>query len=150
MLGKYAATYPRVKGLFYDTIIHTIETTSKLVSPLGWTRYFFAKPSRRNKPALNSAVAHGPQNLSVSIVNIEWYKIWKETIYGSLRNRVRIKAQIHDSLPFQYREGDEAAAFEVKSMMNTSIAVTGADGVTRQMRIPTDIKYGSNRWSELS
>ena len=147
LLDKYAATYPNVKGLFYDTIISTIEVTSKLVSPLGWTRYFFAKPSRRNKPALNAAVAHGPQNLSVSILNKEWYAIWRETVYGTLRGFVRIKAQIHDSIFFQYRIGFDPHT--VLKMMNTPVQVTGADGVTRTMLIPSDMKCGADRWSNL-
>lgn len=150
LLTAYAKTYPNVKGLLYDHIIATIEITSKLVSPLGWTRYFFAKPSKRNKPALNAAVAHGPQNLSVSIINVEWYAIWRETMYGKLRDRVRIKAQIHDSILFQYRVGDDSAPKEVQAMMNTAVPVTGADGVTRTLRIPTDMKCNSSRWSELS
>ena len=147
LLDKYAATYPNVKGLFYDTIISTIEISNKLVSPLGWTRYFFAKPSRKNKPALNAAVAHGPQNLSVSLLNKEWYAIWLETLYGSLRDRVRIKAQIHDSIFFQYRIGFDPR--KVLEMMNTPIQVKGADGKTRTMLIPSDLKCGDTRWSNL-
>lgn len=147
LLDKYAATYPNVKGLFYDTIISTVEVSSKLVSPLGWTRYFFAKPSRKNKPALNAAVAHGPQNLSVSILNKEWYAIWRETVYGVLRDRVRIKAQIHDSIFFQYRETFDPKT--VLKMMHTPVQVTGADKKTRTMLIPSDLKSGAIRWSDL-
>ena len=66
LLEQYERTYPKVKGLYYDNIIGRIERTGRLDSPLGWTRIFFAKPSRTNKPALNAAVAHEPQNLSVS------------------------------------------------------------------------------------
>jgi hypothetical protein len=147
LLKRYEETYPRVKGLYYDSIITAIATTNKLVSPLGWTRYFFAKPSRKNKPALNAAVAHPSQNLSVHIINKEWYAIWRETIYGSLRGLVRIKAQIHDSLPFQYRPGFDPAI--VQRMMNTKVEVKGADGVTRTMLIPTALKSGDTRWANL-
>lgn len=147
LLDRYAATYPQVKGLFYEHIIATIATTSKLVSPLGWTRYFFGKPSKKNKPALNAAVAHGPQNLSVSIINKEWYAIWRETVYGNLHGKVRIKAQIHDSILFQYIVGFDPQ--HILSYMQTSVPVTGADGITRTMRIPSDIKYGADRWSNL-
>ena len=147
LLDKYAATYPNVKGLFYDKLISTIETTNRLVSPLGWTRYFFAKPSRRNKPALNAAVAHGPQNLSVSLLNVEWYAIWRETVYGALRGSVRIKAQIHDSIFFQYRPDFDPN--NVVKMMHTPVQVTGADGVTRTMLIPSDLKSGAEAWSNL-
>lgn len=149
LLETYEKTYPKVKGLFYDQIIREITISSKLVSPFGWTRFFFAKPSKSNKPALNAAVAHGPQNLSVGIVNREWYAIWRASVYGALRGRVRVKAQIHDSIPFQYREGDEAAAQEVLALMNTAVQVRGADGVVRTMRIPSDLQPGKKRWSDL-
>jgi DNA polymerase I-like protein with 3'-5' exonuclease and polymerase domains len=147
LLDKYAATYPNVKGLFYDRIIQTIEVSSKLVSPLGWTRYFFSKPSKRNKPALNAAVAHGPQNLSVSILNKEWYAIWRETVYGTLRDRIRIKAQIHDSIFFQYRQ--EVDPNVVLQMMHTPVEITGADNKVRTMLIPSDMKCGASVWSKL-
>lgn len=148
LLDRYEATYPNIKGIFYAGIIQQIELTSKLVSPLGWTRFFFAKPSKRNKPALNAAVAHGPQNLSVSILNKEWYKIWRETIYGNFKGRVRIKAQIHDSLLFQYRPDFDPE--EVLKFMHTPVEIEGADGKFRIMVIPSDIKSGAVRWSELS
>lgn len=148
LLEQYEATYPRVKGLFYESIISQIAQTSKLVSPLGWTRYFFSKPSKANKPALNAAVAHGPQNLSVGIINREWYKVWRETVYGSLRGLVRIKAQIHDSLLFQYKGEDTPA--KVQALMHTPVQVTGADGIPRTMLIRTDMKAGAVRWSEIS
>lgn len=149
LLDRYALTYPKVKGLLYETVISTIASTSKLVSPLGWTRYFFSKPSKANKPALNAAVAHSPQNLSVAIINREWYAIWRETVYGKFRGTVRIKAQIHDSILFQYPVGRRDIAEEVRSMMNSAVTVRGADGVERTMVIPSDLKAGSNRWSNL-
>jgi DNA polymerase I-like protein with 3'-5' exonuclease and polymerase domains len=150
LLARYEATYPDVKQTWYQKIVSTIEVTKKLVSPFGWTRQFFGSP-RKNKQALNAAVAHGPQNLSVAIINREWYSIWRETLYGKLRNRVRVKAQIHDSLPFIYR--DRAAAYEVQAMMNTEVPVTDARGITRILRIPTDMSLGpeggATRWSEV-
>jgi DNA polymerase I-like protein with 3'-5' exonuclease and polymerase domains len=149
LLERYEATYPKVKGLFYDTVVSTINRESKLVSALGWTRYFFAKPSKANKPALNAAVAHGPQNLSVSIINEEWFEIWAASVYGDLRGLVRIKAQIHDSILFQYPAGRKEIAEEVCSRMNTAVEVKGADGVTRTMVIPSDLKCGDSRWSNL-
>lgn len=147
LLKQYENTYPKVKGLFYDKIIETIELTSKLVSPLGWTRYFFSKPSRKNKPALNAAVAHGPQNLSVSIINKEWYRIWWESNYGIFRGKVRIKAQIHDSILFQYKGEDTPK--QVQALMRTEVLVVGADGITRTLVIRTDLKCGADRWSNL-
>lgn len=149
LLDKYNATYPHVKGRWYESIIQQIQTTRKLVSPFGWVRLFHGSP-RDNKQHLNSAVAHAPQNLSVSIINKEWYKIWRETIYGSLRGRVRIKAQIHDSLLFIYRSIE--AAREVEAMMDLRVQVRGSDDVVRTLFIPCDLSTGkkpSRRWSEI-
>lgn len=147
-LLQYSKTYPRVKGLYYETVLKSIELTKKLVSPLGWTRHFFGDP-RNNKHHLNAAIAHGPQNLCAGIINRGFYDVWWQSIYGKLRNIVRLKAQIHDSLPFQYRIGAEWAVEEVRSIMRREIRVRGADGKERVMVIPIGMKSGSNRWSEL-
>ena len=160
MLDVYEKTYPRVKGLWYDHIIKEVNTTGRIVSPRGWTRIFFGKPSRSNKPLLNAAVAHPPQNLSVDIINEEFYNVWRASVYNSyykdgrliecaLRGVVRIKAQIHDSILFQYKEIRSDIPEIIAGIMNTTVAVKGADGVTRNMFIPSDISAGKTRWSEL-
>lgn len=149
LLMQYANTYPEVKKDWYDWIKRTIKLTKKIVSPSGWTRYFFSDPSS-SKPALNSAVAHGPQQLSVSIVNREFYSIWKDSVYGDLRGKVRLKAHIHDSIFFAYR-GFETPE-EVRKRMNTTITVKDIHGVSRNMFIPSDVSRGkgfAKRWSEL-
>lgn len=148
LLRQYDKTYPAVRGRWYQHTITQVETTGMLVSPFGWVRKCFGAP-RDNKQQLNSIVAHAPQNLSVACVNREWYKIWRATVYGDLVGRVRVKAQIHDSIPFQYRIGDYAAAQQVQAMMNTRVKVKGSDGKTREMYIPTDLGEGKQYWSEL-
>lgn len=160
LLDAYEKKYPKVKGLNYDKIIEEVAKTGRLVSALGWTRVFFGKPSRQNKPMLNAAVAHPPQNLSVGIVNREFYNVWRASVYNSyykngklveceLRDVIRIKAQIHDSIPFQYRENRPDALEKVKSIMDTRVEVRGADGKLRTLYIPTDMKPGKKYWSEL-
>ncbi len=149
LLDRYEATYRDVKGRWYESIIQEIENTKRLVSPFGWVRIFHGSP-RNHKPHLNSAVAHAPQNLSVCVINKEWYKIWWETVYGELRGKVRIKAQIHDSLLFIYRQ--VADAMRVQEMMDLRVKVKGSDGVTRLMFIPSDLSTGktpTRRWSEI-
>lgn len=149
LLQRYSATYSQVKTRWYQQIIATIEVEKKLTSALGWVRYFHGSP-KRNKHNLNAAIAHAPQNLSVAIINKEWHAIWLETIYGSLRNKVRIKAQIHDSLLFIYKQPEDAKA--VQDMMNLRVPVKGSDSVTRTLFIPTDLSLGkqpATRWSEL-
>ena len=149
LLRTYEDSYPEVKRDWYNDIKRTIKLTKKLVSPLGWTRHFFADPTG-SKPALNAAVAHGPQNLSVTVINRVFYDIWHSTVYGDLRDRVRLKAQIHDSIFFAYR-GAETPEI-VRKRMENPIEVKGVDGVTRTMLIPPDMSTGdgfTKYWAEL-
>ena len=146
LLNTYASTYPEVKKDWYDDVKKTIKLTKKLVSPLGWTRYFFADPTA-SKPALNAAVAHGPQNLSVGIINTVFYSIWRDTVYGDLQGRVRLKAQIHDSLLFAYRGSDTPDL--VLSRMTCPVDIKGTDRVVRTMVIPPDMNSGEKYWGDL-
>ncbi len=146
LLDQYARTYPEVKVDLQAWIKRTIALTKKMTSALGWTRYFFSDPSA-SKPALNAAVAHGPQNLSVGIINRVFYKIWRETVYGSLQGKVRLKAQIHDSILYCYKGEDTPQ--EVNSMMRLPVDVVDIKGVKRTMVIPPDISAGKTHWSML-
>jgi len=136
LLRTYEQTYPEVKKDWYDELKRNIKLTKKLVSPLGWTRHFFSDPTS-SKPALNAAVAHGPQNLSVGIINRVFYRIWRSSVYGELRGKVRLKAQIHDSLFFAYRGADTPGI--VLAMMTEPVTVRGTDGKVRTMKIPPDM-----------
>lgn len=146
LLQTYEKTYPEVKRDWYDSIKRSIKLHKKLVSPLGWTRWFFADPTS-SKPALNSAVAHGPQNLSVAIINRVFYRIWHDSLYGDLRGKVRLKAQIHDSIFFAYRGADTPAI--VQQRMVHAVEVKDIKGVTRTMLIPPDMKAGGWFWGDI-
>jgi len=148
LLSVYEKTYPRVKKEWYADIVKTITISGMLVSSLGWTRRFFGKPAE-NKQHLNAAVAHGPQNLSVGIINRCFFDIWKQSFYGDLRGKIRIKAQIHDSILFQYRAECPEIPGIVRDRMRQSIPVTDCFGITRTMVIPPDMSCGKTRWSEL-
>jgi DNA polymerase I-like protein with 3'-5' exonuclease and polymerase domains len=146
LLRTYELTYPEVKKDWYDDIKRTIKLTKKLVSPLGWTRWFFADPSA-SKPALNAAVAHGPQNLSVGIINRVFYRVWHSSVYGELRDKVRLKAQIHDSLFFAYRGADTPE--RVRETMKEPVQIKGTDGKVRTMLIPPDMNSDEIYWGDL-
>jgi len=147
-LDTWSRTYPKVKGDWYAAVIKEIELTKKLVSPLGWTRHFFGDV-KNNRHYFNAAVAHGPQNLSVGIINRKFYQLWRESIYGSLRGFFRIKAQIHDSIPYQYKKEATWVPNRVLEIMGNSTPVRGPDGKTRTLSIPVGMNYGKERWSEL-
>lgn len=149
LLDTYAKTYPEVKKDWYDDIKRTIKLTKKLVSALGWTRYFFGDPMT-NKQTLNAAVAHGPQNLSVSVINPTFYRIWRDSVYGDLRGKARLKAQIHDSIFYEYK-GAEVPAI-IKERMVNPIPVTDVHGTVRTMTIPVDMSIGDGAakfWSDI-
>lgn len=148
LLDAYARTYPEVKVDYQEWIKRTVSINRKLVSPLGWTRYTFLDP-KASKPALNSLVAHVPQNLSVSIINPCFYDIWRRSVYGDFRGVVRVKAQIHDSILYAYSEGRPDLPEKICDMMKRSVPVTDIKGVARTMVIPPDISAGKTHWSML-
>lgn len=166
LLNRYAETYPRVKRDWYDSIANEVQLTGRLVTPTRRTRIFFGKPWL-NKRDMNAAVAHKPQSLSVDLLNEEWYNTWRCQMYGEfykldyltwtrelvvcdLRNKIRVKAQIHDSSMFQYRkEFPDVPEIVANVIMQSRIPVTGPDGITRVMFIPSDISAGSTHWSKL-
>jgi DNA polymerase I-like protein with 3'-5' exonuclease and polymerase domains len=139
LLDSYHAPFPRIRE-WYQEVKNTISSTNKLVSPLGWTRYFFGDINR-NHALLRSAVAHGPQNLSVHILNIGLWKVWQ--LVKKHHGLLRLKAQIHDSVFFQYQKGRDDIRNEVKACLNNPAVIHG-----RTLRIPTDCKVGIS-WSKM-
>ena len=112
-----------------------------LVSPLGHTRYFFGDINKDHN-MLRGAVAHAPQNLSVSILNIGLKKIWK--LVKASKGLVRFKAQIHDSVFLQIHNSilDETIP-QVQELLNNSVTIHG-----RTLNIPVDYKYGKS-WGDM-
>lgn len=155
LLARYAKTYPKVKGEWYDSIKRTISLTKKLVSDLGWTRYCFGDPSK-NKQDLNAYVAHVPQNLSVGIINECFHRIWRDIQHGPNnttddgRLKLRLKAQIHDEVLFQYLKEHPEIAAKVRELMVYPVEVEDCGGVKREMLIPPpEAPLGITHWGKL-
>lgn len=139
LLEKYHSPFPRLKQ-WYQEIKDEISSSHRLISPLGWTRYFFGDINK-NYQLFSSAVAHGPQNLSVSILNIGLWKNWELTKENP--KDFRLKAQIHDSAPFQYRIGREDLRDRAIKNFENPVIVHG-----RTLKIPVDYKEGLC-WGEM-
>ncbi len=139
LLDTYHAPFPRIR-LWYQEVKNTIASTNKLVSPLGWTRYFFGDINK-NHAMLRGAVAHGPQNLSVHILNVGLWKVW--LLVKQLHGALRLKAQIHDSVLFQYLKGHDEIRKQVQDLLNNPAEIHG-----RTLRIPTDCKVGLS-WGNM-
>lgn len=140
LLETYHKPFPEVRQ-WYEKIKNRIAKTSKLVSPLGWTRYFFGDIEK--VPAvLRSAVAHEPQNLSVQIVNRGWWKIYSQLVVNSA-GEVRLKAQVHDSTPAQVLESKkEEYAEKIRNLLEQDVKIGG-----EILHIPVDYHFG-HTWFE--
>lgn len=147
LLDTYAKTYPVVKGAYYDKIKSDVEGSHMLVSPLGWTRYCFGKPSK-NKMDLNRYVAHPSQNLNAGTLNIAWRKVF-HNVWLPNRDNFKLNAQIHDSILFQYRQGYEHLAWDVKEAMEFEVPVKDTFGKLRTLKVPVALKGDATRWSEV-
>lgn len=138
LLDSYHIPFFRVKE-WYQEVKAEIIATHKLVSPLGYTRYFFGDVAKSHQ-AFNSAVAHGPQNLSVSMLNRGFWKVWQ--LVKKHEGKLRLKAQVHDSMPFQYQTGRTDIRDEVLKAIDNPATIKG-----RILRIPVEAKEGLN-WGD--
>lgn len=159
LINKFCQAVPRLKGTeysksshsrgvthlftektYYGELIHQVEMTRKLVSPLGWTRYCFGDP-RRNKPDLNKYVAHPSQNLSVADVNESLLRMYNDPRMQDF-SEFRVSGQVHDSIPYQIKIGlEEKYQPLVRENFEKPIMVHG-----RKMLIPVDISRGKKSW----
>lgn len=141
LLDAYHKPFPRIKE-WYKEIYNEVLTTGKLVSPLGHVRQFFGNIAKDHN-MLRSAVAHQPQNLSVSVLNQGFWKIYKELVLPS-NGEFRLKAQVHDSIPAQYLASKrDYYVPKMLALMNNPVTVHG-----RLLTIPVDAKVGPS-WGEL-
>ena len=148
LLAVYEKAFPKVKTRWYNQIKLEVSTSKKLVGATGWTRYCFGNPAK-SKPELNAYVAHVPQSLSVMIVNKELMDIFRWWLLeDGIAVVLRLKAQIHDSIFFQYKIGHDWVVAKLNSFMQTTVDVRGSDGVVRPLFIPTDTKQGMIHWGK--
>jgi DNA polymerase I-like protein with 3'-5' exonuclease and polymerase domains len=146
LLGLFDAVYPRIRdkdtpGAYYYEVIREIHETNKLVGANGWTRWCFDDPSR-SKRALNKYVAHCPQSLSVQIVNKAFEEVWYRYQYKT--PLIRMMAQIHDELWFQFLPHQEEEVFtKVQAIMHSPCQVKG-----RTLIIPTTRAVGADNWKQ--
>jgi DNA polymerase I-like protein with 3'-5' exonuclease and polymerase domains len=75
LLELYHIAFPKVRK-WYEVVKAEVSSTNTLTSPLGHVRYLFGD-IKKNHAIFRSAVAHVPQNLSVSILNKGYWQIYK-------------------------------------------------------------------------
>ena len=140
LLDSYHKPFPRVRE-WYAKTREAIASRKMLVSPLGHTRYFFGDITKDHM-MLRSAVAHAPQNLSVSILNIGLWKIWE--LVKKSKGELRLKAQIHDSILGQNLKSKPELRDQVIECLQNPVTI-----YNRVLLIPTDCKIGSS-WGDMT
>lgn len=138
LLSLYHKNFQDVRKYWKDDILNVIAVTGKTVSPIGWTRYFFGDPHKNHK-VFRGAVAHQSQNLSVHLINREFWWIWQELVVPS-RGEFKLVAQIHDSILAQAKnEKAEYYAKEMHKIMTRSETIVHG----RKMLLPVDVKISA-------
>lgn len=138
LLEKYHVPFKRIR-VWYRELFDKIAYDGKLVSVFGWTRIFFGNIKTTHK-VFASAVAHEPQNLSVHILDLGFWRVYSDLVVSPTApfqlGDFRLKAQIHDSIVAQIR--DELVDIGKERMlecMTNPVEVYG-----RTMIIPLDAK----------
>jgi DNA polymerase-1 len=146
LLSLYNEPFPEVNEWYKEVKLEVLRT-QKLKSVLGYTRYFFGDVLKDHKVYRN-AVAHGPQNLNVMILDKSLWKVYQNLVLGKAPNtkmgEFRFKAQIHDSIFYQVIE-DRKEFYNtlLLQLMSNPVEIKG-----KVMRIPIDISNGRT-WAEV-
>lgn len=146
LITIYHSQYRGIRDDYYPYLVDVVRATHRYVGPTGLTRWFFGNP-KDSKHELNALIAHTAQSLTGQIINQGFRKLFafeKKTAGG-----IKIIAQIHDSCPFQYREGRIDLAIEAAKIMRIPIKVRDCKGKERVMTLPIELKAEGRRWSEL-
>lgn len=142
LLDSYHVPFPEVK-LWWAAIKEEIRSTGKLVSPTGHVRVFFGDITKDHK-VWRSGVAHQPQNLSVENLALGYWKAWKYACSYPVKEALRLKTQIHDSLNGQVLISEARHIIpELAKLVRAECMVKG-----RLMTIDVDIEVYHTNWAE--
>ena len=142
VLACFDRAYPRLRNQYYAEIIKEIEFTGKLVVPTGWTRRTFLQPTK-SKLDLNAAVAHPSQSSSVMSINNALLKTFKFQL-ATKSKLFRLKAQIHDSIFFQYKpEHKDKVVSQISSYMAEPLTIG-----SKSFTIPNELDDYGVRWDK--
>lgn len=131
--GAYFRAFPGIPQ-WHGWTSREIGLNQCLTTPLGRRRHFFGRPG--DDATLREAIAYSPQSTVGDLLNTALWRVWRWL------PEVKLLAQVHDSIVFQYPEGHEELL--VKAMELCSIPITAAG---RTILIPNECKIGWN-WAD--
>lgn len=177
LLAAFHEAYPGIVGTYYKGMVSEVVQSGYLKSMAihhdsntiitadnweasydgraigSWTRRCFGNPTK-SKPVLNSYIAHCPQSLNAQTLNKGMLRVFNEiTINPVYANNIKVLAQVHDSILFQYRIGHHYLCDMVRERMEIPVTIKAYDGKVRSFTVPADVKDGidgkvARYWSE--
>lgn len=120
---------------WWQHVAQELQTSQRLVTPYGRERHFFGRP--REDTTLREAIAFVPQSSTADRMNLGLWRIWK-----FLGHRVQLLGQVHDSVCFQYPEGENEAELISAALKLTRVPLIAANG--RSMTVGAEAKVGFN------
>lgn len=134
---RFFGAFPGIPR-FHRWVAQEIQTTHCLETYFGRTRHFFGRAE--DDATLREAVAFMGQSPTADRMNLGMYNVWNQH-----RARVRLLAQLHDAVYFQYREDDDEA--EIVKLVKQCCEITVHAPNGRAFSVPGEAKVGWN-WSK--
>lgn len=134
----YFRAFPEIPRWHTDIKIQ-LTTTRQITTPLGRRCFFPGRPT--DNDTIKSAIAYAPQSTIGDILNLGFYRVWKEldSVWNS-NLPLEILTQVHDSILIQYDEKDEEWLLPlVQEKLQVPITING-----EVCKIGVDIQTGWN------
>lgn len=135
---NYFFAFPGIPK-YHTHVAGQIQTVMRLTTPFNRTRDFFGRSN--DDTTLREAIAYVPQSATADRLNLALWRIWHR-----LGNRIRLLAQVHDALYFDFDENDDEADIisTALSLIDTPMQFNG-----RTLSVPGEAKTGWN-WGDFN
>jgi DNA polymerase I-like protein with 3'-5' exonuclease and polymerase domains len=131
----YFRAFPGI-SLWHQKTATRLQSTGVLTTPFGRRRTFLSRLG--DNATIREAVAYVPQSLIADYMNAGVCRLWA---WG----KVKLLAQIHDAVVFEYPENDDALVAEASTILSKPIILL--DGSS--FAIPSEANIGWN-WGKES
>lgn len=135
---NYFGAFPGIPK-YHTHVAGQLQTVMKLTTPFGRTRHFFGRPN--DDTTLREAIAYSPQSATADRLNLALWRIWHR-----MGNRIRLLAQVHDALYFDFDENDNEAEIVSTAL---SLIDTPMHHAGRTLSVPGEAKTGWN-WGDFN
>lgn len=127
--------FKRFAGIpkWHRWVAQQLQTTHRLVTPLGRERTFFGRSN--DDTTLREAIAFSPQSATADRLNLVLWRVWKHMPH------VQLLAQVHDALYFQYPEHLDEVAVVAEALSHFDLTLESGG---HRLVVPGEAKVGWN------